>query len=129
MKSSNQEQWSMRPIKLRTETPNHPTHHLCPYCGIAYKPRGSGRRRPHSSRWQATTYSGWPINQLQGEGGQGFQLEEERTVCECRKPDKFYKLYVSSVRNDCHSHGYIAAYSAKTCSSPRMQRYTKTRAS
>ena len=56
--------------------PNHPKRLLCPYCGIAYKPRGSWRRRPHTSRWQATTYSGWPINQLQGEGGQGLRLAE-----------------------------------------------------
>src|SRR5262249_3118698 len=88
-----------------------------------------GRRRPHSSRWQATTYSGWPINQLQGEGGQELRLEEERKVCECRTPVKFYKLYVNSVRNVCHSHGSIAACLMRTCSSPRMQRYTKTRAS
>jgi hypothetical protein len=73
------EQWSMRPIKLRTGILTHPEN--VSYDCTAGSPTGRepyGDGDPIVVGGVMTTQGGWDINQPQGEGGQEFRLVNVR---------------------------------------------------
>lgn len=76
--SSRREQWSMRPIKPRTDALSHPDNvlHDC----TTGSPKGRepyGDGAPIVVGGVTTTHGSWE-SQLQGEGGQGLDLIEVR---------------------------------------------------
>jgi hypothetical protein len=91
----------MRPIKLRTETLTilNVFHDRTTGSPTGRESYGDGDPIVADG---VTTIQGAGESQPQGEGGQDFLLEEERKVCECKQPNRFSKLYVSSVNNKLH---------------------------